>query len=55
MNSEISSPKPFSRFSLFRNWVSLTGLVIMLGSLFAFLLLFVLDSLPISATPTSEF
>ena len=44
MNSEISSPKPFSRFSLFRNWVSLTGLVIMLGSLFAFLLLFVLDS-----------
>ncbi|MBI5395122.1 MAG: NapC/NirT family cytochrome c [Verrucomicrobia bacterium] len=38
-------PSRASRFFLFRNWLSLTGLVIGLGSLFSFLLLFVLDVL----------
>ncbi|MGA2241665.1 MAG: NapC/NirT family cytochrome c [Verrucomicrobiota bacterium] len=40
-----------SRPSLLRNWLSLSGLVIALGSLFSFLLLFVLDSLAHFANP----
>lgn len=42
MDSEPKPPAPV-RFKLLRNWLSLTGLVIALGSLFAFLLLFLLD------------
>jgi hypothetical protein len=40
------TPKPEgnpSRLSIFRNWLSLSGLVIVLSSLFAFLLLFVFE------------
>jgi nitrate/TMAO reductase-like tetraheme cytochrome c subunit len=36
---------------VFRNWMSLIGLLVMLGSLFAFLLLFVLDSLAHFSNP----
>ena len=47
-----SNPKPnASRISLYRNWTSLVGLVIIVASLFAFLLLFVLDSLAHFANP----
>ena len=38
-----SAPTP-ARPRLLRNWTSLTGLVVALGSLFSFLLLFVLDA-----------
>jgi nitrate/TMAO reductase-like tetraheme cytochrome c subunit len=37
------SNTPVSRGSLIRNWISLTGAVIAVGSFFAFLLLFMLD------------
>ena len=46
MNNENENPpssKP--RPSLLRNWVSLTGVVVMVSSVFAFLLLFLVDSL----------
>ncbi len=43
MNAE-QTPPPVSRLSSYRNWMTLTGLVIILGSLFSFLLLFTLDS-----------
>jgi nitrate/TMAO reductase-like tetraheme cytochrome c subunit len=42
MNTE-NVTKKTARLSLLRNWISLTGLVIMAGSLFSFLLLFVMD------------
>jgi nitrate/TMAO reductase-like tetraheme cytochrome c subunit len=37
--------------SLLRNWLSLTGLVIIIGSLFSFFLLFVLDAVSHSSNP----
>ena len=37
-------PNPSTRPSLFRNWISLSGLTIMVASVFSFLLLFVLDT-----------
>ena len=37
--------------SLFRNWVSLAGLVLMASSIFAFLLLFFLDAVVYSSNP----
>jgi nitrate/TMAO reductase-like tetraheme cytochrome c subunit len=40
-----------SRLSVFRNWLSLSGFVIVLGSLFAFLLLFVVDTLASVSNP----
>jgi uncharacterized membrane protein YhaH (DUF805 family) len=43
MNPE-PTPERTPRFGVFRNWLSLTGLVIVLGSLFAFVLLFLIDS-----------
>ncbi len=43
--------KPFSRLALFRNWISLTGLLIAVSAFFAFLLLFVLDSLAPFSNP----
>jgi len=43
MNSEPADVHPQPHFRLFRNWLSLAGFVIALGSLFAFLLLFLLD------------
>ncbi|MBM3880769.1 MAG: cytochrome C [Verrucomicrobia bacterium] len=42
MNSQ-PSPARTSRGGMFRNWITLTGAVIMLASLFAFLLLFTID------------
>jgi len=48
MNSELQSPKSPS---LFRNWISFLGMVIALGALFSFLLLFVLDALAKFANP----
>jgi hypothetical protein len=39
------------RSSLLRNWMSLTGLVIVIGALFSFLMLFVLDSLAQISNP----
>jgi len=52
MNSEVSAAAPGPRpSSIFRNWLSLTGLVVMVGSLFSFLLLLLLDSLAHFANP----
>lgn len=50
MSSEQSSGG-VSRLALWRNWVSLTGLVTMLASLFAFLLLFVVDTFAHASNP----
>jgi nitrate/TMAO reductase-like tetraheme cytochrome c subunit len=44
-------PKPVYRPSLFRNWMSLTGLVIVIGSLFSFFLLFMLDAVAHFSNP----
>jgi hypothetical protein len=50
MKSELpSGERP--RFGLFRNWLSLAGVVIALGSLFSFLLLFLIDSLAHFSNP----
>ena len=48
MNPEVSSPQT-GRPSLLRNWLSLTGVVIVIGSLFSILLLVLLDMM--SKTP----
>lgn len=45
--SELSKPPP----SLLKNWLSMTGLVIVLGSLFSAFLLFILDTLGKSSNP----
>jgi nitrate/TMAO reductase-like tetraheme cytochrome c subunit len=46
MNAPSSAPPPGAhRTSIFRNWISLIGLVVVIGSLFSFLLLFLLDAL----------
>ena len=45
------TPQRPPRLGLFRNWMSLAGLVIIVGSLFAFLLLFLLDSLAHFSNP----
>jgi nitrate/TMAO reductase-like tetraheme cytochrome c subunit len=52
MNVEPPTPPPASRrSSAFRNWLSLSGLVVMVGSLFSFLLLLLLDALAPCANP----
>src|SRR5438874_2503862 len=43
-----SSPR---RASIFRNWMSLMGLVVMVGSLFSFFLLLLLDAMAHFANP----
>jgi len=43
-NKEQNLPAPGWRLSMLRNWLSLAGLIVAAGSLFSFLLLFVLDS-----------
>jgi len=43
MNTEATPGRP-GKFGLFRNWISLSGAVLVVGSIFAFLLLFVIDS-----------
>lgn len=52
MSSESDAAPPAARrSSVFRNWLSLTGLVVMVGSLFSFFLLLLLDSLAHFANP----
>lgn len=50
MNQDVSTPKA-QRPSLLRNWLSLTGLVVVIGSLFSTLLLFTMDALSHGANP----
>jgi len=50
MNTE-NLPDAVRRPSLFRNWMSLTGLVIVIGSLFSFFLLFMLDAVARISNP----
>jgi nitrate/TMAO reductase-like tetraheme cytochrome c subunit len=45
------SPSPAPRLSLLRNWLSLTGLVVMAASVFSFLLLFALDLFAHNSNP----
>jgi nitrate/TMAO reductase-like tetraheme cytochrome c subunit len=50
MPPELSQSQP-RRASVFRNWISLTGLLVMVGSLFSFLLLLLLDIMAPFANP----
>jgi len=50
MNTE-NKPSTAAGSSIFRNWLSFTGMVVALGSLFSFLLLFVLDALAKFSNP----
>src|SRR5258708_6385624 len=50
MNSPTAQTPP-RRSSVFRNWLSLTGLVVMVGSLFSFTLLLTLDALAPFSNP----
>ena len=50
MNPEATST-PSSRLSLFRNWISFIGMVVGVGALFSFLLLFVLDAIAKFSNP----
>ena len=50
MSTESTKEKA-PRFGFFRNWISLAGIVLSLGSLFCFVLLFLLDSLSHFANP----
>jgi hypothetical protein len=50
MNSENITP-PQTRLSLFRNWISFIGMVVAVGALFSFLLLFVLDAISKFSNP----
>jgi hypothetical protein len=50
MSEENPNPKS-TRPSLLRNWLSLTGLVIVIGSLFSFFLLFFLDTMAHFSNP----
>jgi nitrate/TMAO reductase-like tetraheme cytochrome c subunit len=52
MNPETPAPStPPRRSSVFRNWLSLTGFVVIIGSVFSFLLLLLLDSMAHLANP----
>src|ERR1039458_5181356 len=52
MSSESPAVAPTPRrSSVFRNWLSLTGLVVVVGSLFSFFLLLLLDALAHFANP----
>ncbi len=46
-STDLGQPRP----SLLRNWLSLTGLVIVIGSLFSFFLLFLVDSMAHFSNP----
>jgi nitrate/TMAO reductase-like tetraheme cytochrome c subunit len=50
MSTENPTPRTY-RPSLLRNWLSLTGLVIVIGSLFSFALLFLMDTMAGFANP----
>ena len=47
----MNSQSPPNKASVFRNWISFIGMVVGLGALFAFLLLFVLDALSKFSNP----
>jgi nitrate/TMAO reductase-like tetraheme cytochrome c subunit len=51
MEATPTTPAPARRTSVFRNWLSLTGLVIVTGSVFSFTLLFLLDALAHYSNP----
>src|SRR5215471_481233 len=52
MNSAATpSQAPPRRTSVFRNWLSLTGLVVVVGSMFSFLMLLLLDAMAHFANP----
>src|ERR1019366_4421083 len=52
MNSEPApAPAPARRSTVFRNWLSLMGLVVVVGSVFSFFLLMLLDALAHFANP----
>ena len=51
MKIDTDSNTPHIRPSLFRNWISLAGVVVAIGALFSFLLLFVLDALAAFSNP----
>ncbi|MDD1649708.1 MAG: NapC/NirT family cytochrome c [Methylococcaceae bacterium] len=52
MSSDTSAaPAPVRRFSVFRNWLSLSGLVVVVGSLFSFFLLLLLNAFSPFANP----
>jgi nitrate/TMAO reductase-like tetraheme cytochrome c subunit len=52
MNSDPASAQPTPRrSSFFRNWLSLTGLVVVVGSIFSFFLLLLLDTLAHYSNP----
>lgn len=46
-----SGSNPVSRLALFRNWLSFSGLVLVVASLFAFLLLFTIDAMAHVSNP----
>ena len=50
MNPE-NTPAKTTRLSLFRNWISLAGMVVGIGALFSFLLLLVLDAIAKVSNP----
>ena len=49
--SDPQNQLPEKRPSLFRNWISLLGMVVAIGALFSFLLLFVLDAIAKFSNP----
>src|SRR5579859_1048041 len=52
MNTESqSSQTPARRTSVFRNWLSLAGFTVVVGSAFSFLLLLMIDALAHTANP----
>lgn len=50
MNNDTPTP-PSRRPSLFRNWISLTGLVVVIGSIFSTALLFIMDTMSHGSNP----
>ncbi len=50
MSTEITG-KPPHRPSLLRNWMSLTGLVVVIGSMFSFFMLLMLDAVAHFSNP----
>ena len=53
MSTEIIGKPPY-RPSLLRNWISLTGLVVVIGSLFSFFMLLMLDAVAHFSNPLHQ-
>ncbi|HLH52209.1 MAG TPA: NapC/NirT family cytochrome c, partial [Verrucomicrobiae bacterium] len=51
MEETPANPVPTRRSSVFRNWLSLSGLVVMVGSLFSFVLLLMMDAMAHLSNP----